>query len=392
MAPRRLPETGIDAVDEVVADENTKDAGDLSEALDMLRGFTGSSVKVIVYHVQRNGKFGWIKELAPPIDTTELMEELRADYGPGDYVFRVMVDGKRGVQAQRYFSIAANKKVDPTRPNGIGDGDIFRMMMESSNTSRQDQQNMMAMMMQQQQASADRQMQMMMSQMQGNQALITALLAGKDKPTDMIAALAQMQGAFGPKQENGLIETMTLIKSVKELFGDAPQTPEEGMIGLAKTLLPAIGSAVSAYRDARTQAPNGESPQMVTPQISSAPVGELIKPTQSVLTIIQADILYAAARGYKPDRAAELIADTLEDAEVPESDLFALVATLQSSTNWIEYLAEQGIDLRERAAWANQVISSLVELYTSQNNGADTDSGGAAGIAGDPEINGETIA
>jgi hypothetical protein len=395
MAPRTRTTTEEidDPISETIKQDTQNIADELGAILDSVQGIDQGEIKGILFKIPRGGgKFEWINDVYPPFNLSEIMEDLKGKYGGGDYRLSLMVKGKLRKNLQ--FSIAA----DPTRSNPL-----------IADTRKND--DLFAMMMQMQQASSDRMMQMMMaqnaSQQQASQnsmqmiatmmgAIIPAIAGGREKTSELLSSFAAINGG---KSEGGFMEMLTAMKTAKDLF--TPAEPglnlgdgEDGIIQqglkLAGSILPAITS--------RLPQPNAQAPQFqpgpitaalpppMPPQvIGGAPIIETPPAPQvgtgrwPLLDLIREDVVFLFKRGHPPETAAELCLDVIEQAQVPQEEIFGLVAAFQVSPSWIDELASEGIDLRSNPEWANVFLTELVRLYTEDDGAGDDTSGGAGG-------------
>jgi hypothetical protein len=380
--------------DAVNADrENVADA--LLAVLDQLGSVDQGTIKGILYRIPiPNGKYEWIRDVYPPFDMSEIMVSLKEDIGGGDYALRLMAEGK--VRKTLHFSIMKD-----------------RTPLVSEKKS--DSSEIMPLMLQMMQGSADRQMQMMMQMNQQSQAmfaqmnqsqqqmmatLIPAMMGGREKTSEMLQAFAAMQ----PRDTGGgLKETLELLTVSKGLFSPGEEKPGldmDDLVGsglkLAGPVIGALGKAFSARGGAAI------NPAHIVPEAQDytegpaplmLPHGDATQfPPHPVLDLIRDDVLYTFSRNHDPERAAELVFDTLDAAQVSEDQINELVAAFAVSPDWLTELAGYGIDLRSRPEWASAFLAALVAIHSNaiepddsergSGDAADVANNGAAGAGG----------
>lgn len=353
-----------DPLDDAVNADRETIADALSGVLEALSGVDQGTIKGILYRIPvPNGKYEWIRDVYPPFDLSDIMRSLKEDIGGGDFALRIMAEGKP--RKTIHFSIMKEKQPLMTEKQNGGDTMMLiqMMMQQSAEASRQAQ------------AAADRQMQMMMA---GNQqstqmmlGLVTAMMGGREKVADLVPLFAAMQ----QKPDNGgLLETLTVLKSAKEIFGGEPAAEKfnpDDLVGSALKLAGPIAGAVGRAFSNRggqgeaaeaPQDPGGHPPPLMLPSAPQpAPGGTGQYP---VLDLIRDDVLFMFKRNHDPARAADVVYDTIEAANVSEDALNELVAAFTLSPDWLTDLANEGIDLRSRPEWAQQFLTALVGIHT----------------------------
>lgn len=407
MAPRTRTTTEEidDPISETIKQDTQNIADELGAILDSIQGIDQGEIKGILFKIPRGGgKFEWINDVYPPFNLSEIMEDLKSKYGGGDYRLSLMVKGKLRKNIQ--FSIAA----DPTRSNPLiadtrKNDDLFAMMMQMQNQSSD---RMVQMMMAQnaaQQAAAQNNMQMIATMMT---AIIPAISGGREKTSELLSSFAALNGQ---KTESGFMEMLTAMKTAKDLF--TPAEPglnlgdgEDGIIQqglkLAGSILPAITSRLPQPGAQASQAQPGPItaalPPPMPPQVIGGPA--IIETPEApqvgtgrwpLLDLIREDVLFLFKRGRSPEAAAELCLEVIEEAKVPEEEIFSLAAAFQVSPSWIDELASEGIDLRSNPEWANLFLSELMRLY-AEDDGDDDDTAGGSGGASDNADHGEPVA
>lgn len=372
-------------------------ADQLSDVLEGLSGVDQGSIKGILYRIPvPNGKYEWIREVFPPFDLSGLMGTLKEDIGGGDYALRIMAEGKP--RKTIHFSIMKEKQTLVTDAGRSGDmmPMIFQMMMkQSEDASRQRAEDM-----RDRQAASERQMTMIVGLAT---AAIPVIMGGREKTSDLMQAIA----AFQPKPDNNSMqETLTLLTTAKTLFGDNkpddnkfdPDDLAGAALKFGGPIVGAIGRAFQA-RAGNGGAP-GEAPQTDTPprlmlpdarepRADGSPDPTSAPSAYPVLDLIREDVLFFYGRNHDPEKAADLIYDVIEAAEVPEEEINALVTAFSISPNPFDELAANGIDLRQRPQWAQEFLASLVSIHTGIDQQSD-DSGRGRGDETKPLEDGET--
>jgi hypothetical protein len=413
MARRAAPQVIIEPEDDPVNDALSADASsggaELLETLDELRSAGSSNIDILVYRLGKGGVRGswdYCTTVVPPIEITDLMSSLKDEYGAGDYGLRIRVDRK--LKTTKYISIAAGN-IKPPEKNVFGDGNMLQFMMMQQSEARREQADMQRFMMQQQQASSDRMMQLLGALAP---AAIAAFTGGKDKTSEVMAAL----GPYINRQEGDSTEkTLAMLKTAKELFGgDSPKDGDDTQelisngVKLIGPGLKAIGDMVSRGRGQPAALPAADGGERVAadtgalmlgapefrPSPATIPAGAPLEyaardPSKyPVLDLIRQDVLFLYGRGHDPEKAADLVYDTIDAHEVPEDDINALAAAFAISPDWLADLAAEGIDLRERPEWAQAFLGALLNIHANLD-AEDERSGGREGGLPDAGKDGE---
>lgn len=411
MAARRAAttiEAEPDLLGEAMAGDREKTATELAEALEYLGSITDSTVKAIVYKLEKNGKWGFVKEMRPPIDSLELMDDLQRDYGPGEYPIRIMAGNR--IMTTKSITIAGSKQDRSGLPrqdsNGMGGTDMLRLVMEQTSRSRDDQGDMFKMMMAMMQNSNQQTMQAMQHSSAQMMTLVTAIMAKpSESPTAVLAQLADINSKMNPDKSHSLTETVETLKVLKDFAGGGDGGSEKDFFGRAMDALPALmegvggmmrGGGLPMVGPAQPQSFNGAPPApMVTHapsmlvEASTEPEQPIPPPSNRVLAIIKDDVLFYFKRQSDPEFAAEGIVNTLMQNEVTQDELSKLIVQFQSSPDLLGELAAQGIDLRSNPVWVNITLAQVVSEYSARL-AEDNDSGGKNGGDPDPSNNGTT--
>jgi hypothetical protein len=316
------------------------------------------------------------------------MAELKEDIGGGDYALRLMAENK--VRKTIHFSIMKEKAplVTEKRENGDMMMMMFQMMMKQS----EDAARARAEDMRDRQAASERQTTMLVGLAS---AAIPALMGGREKTSELMQAIAALQTR---DTGGGMKDTLEMLTTAKTLFGDKPSEDNkfdaEDLVGsamkLGGPLVGAIGKAFSERRGTASNPATGEgeqAPALMLP--SAAPEAGARGPSDyPVLDLIREDVLFLYKRNHDPEKAADIVYDVIEAAQVPEDDINALVASFSISADWLGDLAAQGIDLRGRPEWAQQFLQALVGIHSEAGEQSD-DFAGHGRDAADISANGE---
>lgn len=367
-----LPE--IDRLDAVMENDKEGAANELENVLNDIGSVTGAGVTVIVYKRGQSGPWEHVKELTPPINTAELIEELKRDYGGGRYMFRFRAGGR--IKGGKEISLAVPKANVIATPKS--DDGIIAMMM-----------GMMQMQAQAQQQSADRQMQMMQTMQSSTNtllgAILPAMMGGRDTPASMIAALSPL---MGDKNKGGMLETVEMIRLIKDILpsGDSG-SDENGLQSALRAFAPVMAAGASQMlnnpqpqRQAVAYTPSTQ-PATMLPQQAPITSGD------PILAVIGDDLRYFASRMIDPEVTADALAELLERSGIKQDEFLALVTRL-SVGNWIENLYAEGIDLRGKDEWAGRVLQLLSDSFPGgdgiQHPGGDSGGKTNPGHDGDP--------
>lgn len=404
--PGRNRPGATDPIREAMGEDTQRAADSLRDALETLSSMTADTgVKVMLNKVLPSGKWEFIKTLLPPIDHDEIVEELKDEYGAGDYAFRVMANSQ--IKTTKYFSIARPKGNQiSSNERSTNNTDMTRLLLDMSDKSRSEQGNMFQLMMTMMQQSSQ---QMMQSQQQSTQlmvTLMTAMMGNKQDPMDSIAKIMGLvkegQGPQASMKEQ--LETLTMLKDLTTVE-KATSEDEGGIMGLAKTFLPGIADMASMAMKGMGQGGAQGDPGQAMPQLAHQPAppaergmpptvpntGQLAAPQPAafalaegiaphpVLSIIREDVAYFMRRQHDPELTADALGDILDAHNVGQEQLFALVMEFQAAgEQWPARLAEQGIDISANPVWFDQVVQSLIARYSDGDDQAG-DRGGPAG-------------
>ncbi len=402
-----------DAMSQVLEEDDAHLADGVSDVLAHIRAIANDDSKINIYKVNtKGGSWEYIKTLTPPFDMDTLLDDLRDEWGGGNYTLRVLAKGK--IVTTKQISIAGPPKV-PTVGQVKSEGsEMIPLLLQQINSSKSDNMAMMTMMMQSQQQAAAQQSQMMMGLMT---ALIPVMAGNKQDPVALIQAFAAMQ----PQKDNApMSEMIQNMIAMKELMGDGGGGGSEDsfMGSAAKALLPMLAKGAESMVNTNPQSPLNTDPRNHPPPMSAMRPAPMLAmrpnptafapppmpplnpspiatapvtpgPASGLMALIGEDVLYFAKRGHDPAMSAGAILDVIENAGISEDEILAMVIQFQSSPDWIADLAGQGIDLTGRREWATQLLSELVKQYADVEDEDDhpVRGGGGATDAGTDEEN-----
>jgi hypothetical protein len=400
-----------DPMDEVVRDDDARDAEGVAQVLDDLRAIITEETKLLLYRKpMKGGQWAYIDTLAAPINPDTLLDEIKSEYGGGEYQLRIHAKGK--VAKIKRVVVEGKPKVPGEKDENKGDDlrEFLPLLLNMSQQSGDKTMQMMTMMMGQMQQSSQQQTQMLVTMMT---TLIPVMVGGKVDPVQLATAIA----SAGGNNKNSLADMIATITAVKELVannGDGGGGGEESMFQtVIKTLgptladmatrAPAATAPASAPALPSPQARPNPSPQprSSTPPLNGAPQRAIMPPpgpprppgaplapppqqrppfmSDPVLSLIGEDVLFFARRKYPPALAAEAILSRLDEAEVPEEAIIALVVRFNASPDWLADLARAGIDLRPVKPWADEFLDELVGQYAAGSGAAGNPGRGGGG-------------
>lgn len=385
MAPRRrttiIEPMEEDPIAQVMLTDQEAIADELSEALGTLDQVDQAKVKGTLYLVERGtNKYQWIKDVYPPFDLSNIMNELKDETGGGDFQLRITATGRRGVIKNINFSIMKDRHPMVTSaPKEDNSRDMFMMMMNMQMEAGREAR-----------AAAERQMNLMMEANRQTTSVLVAAMQGGTKATDLIPLIAAMK--TDPPKANGMGEMLEVMKSAKSLFGEGggPAFDADDLVGSAVKLggpiLQAIGRAAGERRQAPAanpadyQAPTGplmlENPAprsaVALPMGNPTGTGARMPSRFPVLDLIRDDLMFMFERGHEADRAAEVVYDVIERNNVGDEQINDLVgAFIAAGPAWLDELAGEGVDLRRDPAWADEFLSQLAAIHGDAERGPD---------------------
>lgn len=381
-----------DAFEEVQETNTEREAQEFGETLDALKNVTDNTSKIIIYKVGgRGGRWAICKEVYPPIDTSTLVEDLKREFGAGDYKFRVFAGGRIRNTLSMSIEAGISDKLPATNTGGGMSTDIVGMIIQQSQSAAAQQASMMQMFMQQQQlaqAAAEARQAATMGNMIALAGIVAPLLLGnKDTPATMIGALAPLM----QRDKGGMKDTLEMMALAKELFsGDGGNGEPDSMIGGAvKSLLPLLAGAMNNPAPP-VQVPAEQYRQpMQRPQIQAAPAPVPTPPAEGpagsqglLLPLVCARARMYLEDGFDPELAGDCIIELLQKKGVTRDEILTLAATLAQSGNYFDTLKSHGFDFTGNEQWFNAALSYVGENFPD-NNGSLDDTGRGSGGEGD---------
>lgn len=373
-----------DPIADVLAEETERVADELSDVLEELAGIPGSDVTIAVYKTAKTGPWGHCRNLDPPVKIEALLEDLKEEFGPGDYAIRVLEGGK--IRKTQHFGIASPKAA-VTRPGllgGVNEGELLLRLLDRDKGGG-DNAQLIALMMNQ----SDKTTQMMMSMMTNMVTMVTANKPASEDSADRllktIALVREMQGPQSTMKD--AIETITAIKAA---FG-GEEGGSGGLMGMAEKAMPALAQIVSQLQTNGGQGPpqgfDGApaalpAPRNVPPVVAGAggaplaandpPAGDYER--HPVIELVKRDILYFMERAHDPGLTATAIGDVLETNGVTEDQIHALgMEILAAGDQWPEALLRYGLDVRANAEWFFAVVTALGQEFSDGPEGDEPD-------------------
>lgn len=384
-APRTIDVEPADPFAVVETDATEREALEFGETLEALKNVTDNTSKIIIYKVgQRGGRWAICKEVYPPLDTSTLVDDLKREFGAGDYKFRVFAGGR----IRNTLSMSIEPGISDKLPVAVQSGglstDVIGMIMQQSQAAAQQQQNMMTMFMQQQQAAqaaAEARQAANMNNLIALAGIVAPLVLGnKDTPASMIGALAPL---LKSDNKNDLATMLPAIAAMKDLFaGDGGSGGEDSLIGsAAKSLVPMLVGAMQQPQQIpeppqQRQALPAPRPHPTMPANYGKP------PEDDLLALVAGDLLLYSNRGFDPELAGDCVIETLKNKGITRDALQLFAATLVQSGDYWQILKQRGFDFTGREAFFNAVINYVAESYPD-NLGTLDDTGRESGSESD---------
>jgi len=372
---RTLTVEPSDPFQEVAETTTEREAEEFGETLDALKNVTDNTAKIIVYKVgNRGGRWAICKEVYPPIDTSSLVDDLKREFGAGDYKFRVFAGGKIRNTLSMSIEAGISDRLPAANNGGGMSTDIVGMVIQQSQTAAAQQASMMQMFMQQQQmaqAAAEARQASTMSNMIALAGIVAPLLLGnRDTPASMIGALAP----FMQQDKGGMKEMLETMAVAKDLFsGDGNSGEPDSMIGGAvKSLLPLLAGAMQQPAQQPQQIPQQYRANPVAPQIPHVPTPAQAAPTpEGTLPLVCSRAKMYLEDGFDPELAGDCIIELLQKKGVTRDEISALATTLVQSGDYFAALKQHGFDFTGSEAWFNAALSYVGENYPEGDGSVD---------------------
>lgn len=370
----------------VAVEEAGRTADHVSDALAGLDEFAEPGASFKVYKLPG---YQYCREIDPRDDTTAMLEDVREEYGPGNYVVRVYVKGRKGQIAERAFSIAAARRREEVKKDESFTEKLLLAMVSGGGMNKGPD---LAALMAAQQQSADRQTTAMMGMIS---AIVPALAGNKgESAASLLTAMAPLLER--PKAP-GFGDAIEALLQAKELFSRDGGGDEGG--GVMEAAVKAIGPSIPDFaRGFADMAARGRQDAAQPMQMVPAARPAIVAPNHAagagaglmarfpLLAAIAPDVMFYFGRRIPPELAADGVFEVLNQMKVGEAELVPLIAAFQTSENWIADLAAGGLDLSSNPQWAHEFLNNLIAIYS----GEDDDSERGGGSPGDTESHGET--
>jgi hypothetical protein len=350
------------ATDETVIEADFDDIsdvqGDVDAQLDsVISEFAGEnelSAKVKVYRVEKGeGKMGWVFDCLPA--ELPILERVRDEYGPGDYVSRLYIGRK--LKRVFPFTIAA-----PVRP-GLGQvqkqasgdvGALAEVIKQTMDSFKE-----------------------LIVQNNAPQAQPTVLEMQTQFMTQM-AAMKEMFSGGGESKGSAVKDLRDMLLLVEDLRGEKretePKTIFDNLGELIDKALPALTHAVES-----SSSPRPAKPAAIQ-QTEPGQQGE--KEKMSFAMKMQLGLLCKmAAKNADPLTYANLILDQSDEAQLTQ-----LVKFLKSE-NWLENLTKVNVSVAQYPIWFGELKKELFsELFPELDQGAQDGDTSEEIIDKNPEI------
>lgn len=400
---RRAPIAPRDPLDQAVIDGSAGIAKSLGEVIATLSAFDPASIKGLIHRLPANGlgKYQYLESvgLTEDADLSAIQEGVKEQYGGGNFKISVFAGGK--TRHSQEFSIAGPAKDPQTavKDDTMGTNTILTLMMTMNSEARRDAQEQQRFALEQQRLRDDRAAE---DRRASNALILSAaglivpavlpLFGNREKLSEIVAMMQATKGKDSSLKDT--VETFVLLKSLMDNGDKAePFNPEDIAGSIARMAGPILGAAGRAFAGARGQAQPSEAEpapagdgmlHLPAPDPAAAPADPppLPQPTGvPLLDLIRPDVSYFFARRHDPGLAAEAIVDIMERANVKDADVYGLVATFTSATDWKGDLAAAGIDLRADPEWADEFLAELQQLWLQRSADSEPEAGGAGRVA-----------
>lgn len=336
--------------------------GDVDAQLDsVISEFAGEkelSAKVKVYRVEKGeGKMGWVFDCLPA--ELPILERVRDEYGPGDYVSRLYIGSK--LKKVFPFTIAAPMRAGLGQMQKQASGDVGALA------------------------------EVIKQSMDSFKELIVQNNAPQTQPsmlemqTHFMTQMVSMKEMFGGGESKGsgvkdLREMMLLVEDLRgEKHDSEPKTIFDNLGELIDKALPALTHAVEVGSSSRQAKP------AAIQQTSTDQKGEQEK--MSLAMKMQLGILCKmAAKNADPLTYANLILDQSDEAQLAQ-----LVKFLESE-NWLENLTKVNGSVAKYPVWFGELKKELfAEVFSELDQGAQGGDTSEEIIDKKPEIEGNNV-
>jgi hypothetical protein len=342
-------------------------------------------------------------------DLETIISDVQSTCGDGNYKLVIYFRGQVFKHYEFFVGDPRNprKKAADVVDNRADIMALLPTILQTQQASSNQMMQMLMLMMQQSRESSDRNMQ---AQMQMMGLIIPAMSGGKTDPTELMSRFAILfKELQPPPQVGGMDQLLDNAVKIKALIGgDSSGGKETNAWDILKEAAPAIGAAISPLLSQvqstgaganGTQVLQQRLPQHAlssTPQ--SAPLSASTYSPQTfddpILALIGEDILFFAKREYDTEIAADTLTDRLDNAGVTMAQLqahFGEWIAANPTGDWLEGLAQRGLDLRQYREWTSKVIAGVIDrLNAIDAESAPANINGQGGSKGDTKVDGAT--
>jgi hypothetical protein len=340
-------------------------------------------------------------------DLENIISDVQSTCGDGNYKLVIYFRGHAFKHYEFFVGDPRNprKRVEDIVDNKADIMALLPTILQANQTSSNQMMQMLMLMMQQSRESSDRNMQ---AQMQMIGLIIPAISGGRTDPTELMSRFAVMfKELQPPPQAGGMDQLLDNAVKIKALIGgDNSGGKETNAWDILKEAAPAIGAAISPLLSQVQPASTGANGAPVLQQrlsqnaLSSTPQpAPLPAPAYSpqtfddpILALIGEDILFFAKREYDTEIAADTLTDRLDNAGVTLAQLqahFGEWIAANPTGDWLEALAQRGLDLRQYREWTSKVIAGVIDRLNAidvENPSANIDGQGRS--KGNVEVDG----
>jgi len=308
--------------------------GDIDAQLDAIIGeFAGEkdlSAKIKVYQVKPNGgKMAWVFDCLP--EELPILERVRDEFGPGDYLSRLYIGGKLTKTFQ--FSIAAPSRSYAAANKSGGSeiaalGEIMRQNFES-----------------------------MREMMQAN----NRQQGGMDAALDQLIKMKELFGA--DRGGSSIKELQEMVLLVDTLRGDGGDNEPKGVMdvlsGIVDKALPALSQAAAAGQQQQARKKNPAARQVQREQQQT----QQQKPQPEDNSQMKMKLMYLCSMAEKNADPATY-AGMIVDAST-EQQLIDLVELLKTD-DWLEKFGKYHADVLNYRAWFAEVRAFIMDEVSPQ--------------------------
>jgi hypothetical protein len=335
-------------------------------------------------------------------DLETIISDVQSTCGDGNYKLVIYFRGQVFKHYEFFVGDPRNprKKAADVVDNRADIMALLPTILQTQQASSNQMMQMLMLMMQQSRESSDRNMQ---AQMQMMGLIIPAMSGGKTDPTELMSRFAVLfKELQPPPQAGGMDQLLDNAVKIKALIGsDSSGGKETNAWDILREAAPAIGAAITpllSQQSAQTPMVPQRPPQPlalpVTPHVSSTanPPQAMATFDDPILSLIGEDILFFAKREYDTEIAADTLTDRLDNAGVTMAQLqahFGEWIAANPTGDWLEGLAQRGLDLRQYREWTSKVIAGVIDrLNAIDTEGAPANINGQGRSKGNAQVDG----